>query len=412
MTAVAVVTFGLSAHALGAKLGVDLPPFTASYAPAIDAWALPGIAVLLGAVLLAPRVRAATLGPAGFGAAVVLLGLVMRLALNVVRAGPHDWYAVFGATGEGRREYLPALSAFTAGTDAFLRHFAEFARTLPTHPRAHPPGLLVTLHLLGIDSARGMAALTIGVGALTVPLTYLLGRNVLDDGRARTAALFCAFAPASLLYGATSADALYAALATAAAVALVARPRTARAAGAILLLIASFFSYALVAVGAWASLVTLRRSGPAAAVRLAAACAVALLAGYAALHASTGFDVLDALREAGRAYHGGIASVRPYEFWVLGSPTAFLVVLGPPLTWLVLRRLAEGDTTALALVLVVAASALLGFTKAENERIWLFLVPLASIAAASGERVRHLRWLLGGLVVQALAVELLLDTTW
>jgi len=85
---------------------------------------------------------------------------------------------------------------------------------------------------------------------------------------------------------------------------------------------------------------------------------------------------------------------------------------GLPLTWLLLRRLAEGDTTALALALVVAASALLGFTKAENERIWLFLVPLACIAAASGERVRHLRWLLGGLVVQALAVELLLDTTW
>jgi len=122
--------------------------------------------------------------------------------------------------------------------------------------------------------------------------------------------------------------------------------------------------------------------------------------------------VLDALREAGRAYHGGIARVRPYEFWVLGSPTVFLVVLGLPLAWLALRNLAAGHATALALALVVATSALLGFTKAENERIWLFLVPLACVAAASGERVRHLRWLLGGLAVQALAVELLLDTTW
>jgi hypothetical protein len=174
----------------------------------------------------------------------------------------------------------------------------------------------------------------------------------------------------------------------------------------------TFFSYALVAIGAWASVVNLRRLGPAAAVRLAAACALALVGGYAALHAVTGFDVLDALREAGRAYHGGVARVRPYEFWVLGSPTAFLVALGLPLAWLGLRRLAEGDTTAVALALVVAASALLGFTKAENERIWLFLVPLACVAAASEDRVRHLRWLLGALVAQALAVELLLDTTW
>lgn len=409
---VAVVAFGLGAQALGHELGVRLAPFTATFAPAIDTWAVPGLAVLLVAALIAPRIRDAAVGPAGFAAASLGLGLLLRLAVNVVRAGPRDWYAVFGATGEGRREYLPALSAFADGTGAFLRHFADIARTLPTHPRAHPPGMLVTLHVLGIDSAGAMAALTIGVGALAVPLTYVLGREVLDDPRARTAALFCAFAPASLLYGATSADALYAALATAAAVALLARRRATRLAGALVLLLASFFSYALVAVGAWASVVTLRRSGPAAALRLGAVCAVALIAGYAALHALTGFDVLDALREAGRAYHGGIARVRPYEFWVLGSPTVFLVVLGLPLAWLALRNLAAGHATALALALVVATSALLGFTKAENERIWLFLVPLACVAAASGERVRHLRWLLGGLAVQALAVELLLDTTW
>lgn len=407
-----MVAFGLGAQALGEKLGVPLPPFTANFAPTIDAWALPATAVVVvGAVLIAPRVRGADTA-AGFAAATLVLGLVMRLAVNVVRGGPGDWYHVFGATGEGRREYLPALAAFANGTDAFLRRFADLAPMLPTHPRAHPPGMLLALHFLGIDSAGAMATLTIGVGALAVPLTYALGRQVLDEGRARTAALFCAFAPASLLYGATSADALYTALATAAAVALVARRRAAHIGGAVLLLVASFFSYALVAVAAWASIVTLRRSGLAAALGLAGACAVALIAGYGALHAVTGFDVLDALRAAGRAYHGGIAGVRPYEFWVLGSPTAFLVALGLPLAWLALRRLADGDTTALALALIVAAAALLGFTKAENERIWLFLVPLACVAAASGERVRRLRWLLGALAAQALAVELLLNTTW
>jgi len=61
---------------------------------------------------------------------------------------------------------------------------------------------------------------------------------------------------------------------------------------------------------------------------------------------------------------------------------AFLVVLGLPIAWYALRALARGESVAIALFAVLAISALLGFTKAETERIYLFLVPLACIAAA------------------------------
>jgi hypothetical protein len=71
-----------------------------------------------------------------------------------------------------------------------------------------------------------------------------------------------------------------------------------------------------------------------------------------------------------------------------------------------------GDSAAVGLVAVVAAAAVLGFTKAETERIWLFLVPFACIAAARVLTPRRLPLILGALAAQALAVELLLFTAW
>jgi hypothetical protein len=54
----------------------------------------------------------------------------------------------------------------------------------------------------------------------------------------------------------------------------------------------------------------------------------------------------------------------------------------------------------------------LGFTKGETERIWQFLVPLACVAAAAQLRPRSRNAVLVALAIQALAIELLLDTRW
>jgi hypothetical protein len=61
---------------------------------------------------------------------------------------------------------------------------------------------------------------------------------------------------------------------------------------------------------------------------------------------------------------------------------------------------------------VIATAALLGFTKAETERIYLFLVPLACVAAAVALHERRLPLVLGALAAQALLTELLLYTVW
>ncbi len=407
------VAFGIVAEASGHSLGSAQPPLL--YRPDWQASILAPVAValLVAGVAVAPRLRSPKLSPRAFAAAALALGLAMRLAVGAARDGTGGWFAVYDVPNkESSNEYLPALPAFDFGTRFFLDTFAEIGTALPVHAIGHPPGLLVTLHALGIDTAEGMAALTIGIGAVSIPLVYALGRRLLDETQARIATLLYVFAPSALLHGVTSADALFATLAVLAAAALLARQRILAALGPPAFALASFFSYANLAVGALAVIVTLHRDGLRRALALGAACAVALLAFYGLLHLFTGFDPIGALRSTEIVYREGVASNRPYAFWVLGSPVAFLLAAGVPLAWLALRALGAGEAVAVALFSVVAFSAVLGFTKAETERIYLFLVPFLCLAAATTLPRRYLTPVLGLLAAQAIATELLFETVW
>ena len=236
--------------------------------------------------------------------------LVLRLALAAGGggrggAGIAAWWKVFdpARSYEAPNEYLPALGALHWGPRFFLDRFAETVPALPVHAAGHPPGMLLTLYALGISSPGGMAALCIGVGALSVPLAYPVGRQLLDERRARVATLLLAFAPGALIFGATSADAVYLTLGL-----LAAWPLTARAwrpLGAAVLAVVSLFSWSLLAVGAWAAIVAWRREGIRAALSLSALCAGALLAFYAALYGISGYDPIgDAARDRGGLSRG------------------------------------------------------------------------------------------------------------
>ena len=388
-----------------ATIAVNVP-FIGYWRPEADPLLVVTIACFVGAVVVAPRLL--RLPAWGFAAAALVMTLVLRLVLAAGGGGTAQWTAMFDPTGfEGPNEYLPALGALDFGAGFFVDRFAELVPSLPVHAAGHPPGLLLVLHALGIDSPGGMAALCIGVGALSAPLTYPVGRQLLDEQPARIAALLMAVAPGALLFGATSADAVYLTLGLLAAWPLAAGRRVA---GAVALAVASFFAWSLLAVGAWAAIVRWRRDGVTAAISLGVACAVVLVAFYAVLYAATGYDPIGTLRSTEEVYRAGIASTRPYLYWLFGSPVAFLVVLGIPISWLALRALARGDDLALAIFAVIAVSAIGGFTKAETERIWLFLAPFVCLAAAS-ERV-PLRPLLAALAAQAVLYELAFETVW
>ena len=411
--AAATVAYGLIATAGGTELGTPLPPFLARWDPRVGPLAAAAAALLAAGAAMAPRLQRPSVSAPRFAAATLVLALALRLALAAARDGVTGWYAVYDVPNfEAASEYLPALPAFELGLRFFLDTFAEIGTSLPVNAVGHPPGLLVVLHVLGIESAEAMAALTILGGALSVPLAYLLARRLLDETRARNATLLYLFAPSAMLYGATSADALYATLALLAALVLVHRTRFARALGAAAFALVSFFSYANLAVGAWAAIVVARRDGTATAVRLAALCAAALVALYGALHLATGYDPVGALASAESVYREGVASGRPYAFWLPGAPVAFLVALGLPTAWYSLRSAGAGNAPAVALLAVLAVAAVLGFTKAETERIYLFIVPLVCVAAAASLPTRRLRPVLAVLAAQALAAELLLETIW
>ena len=405
--AVATVAIGL---ALGRdRLGVATPPFVADWAPRLHPVAAVSFVGIAAGCAAAPRLLA--LRPLAFVAALWAVALGLGLALNAARLGTVGWSAVFDLRrgGEAVNEYLPGLPAIGYGVRFYLDRFAELVPSQPVNVAGHPPGPLLLVHALGIDSAAGLAALCIGAGSLTAPLTYALARALQPERTARIAALLVAFSPAVLLDGVTSFDYVFAALGTGAAALLVRRRAVV---GGAALAVASLLSWALLGVAAWATLVVALRCGARAALIVAAGCGVAMIGLAAVMAAVWGYDPIATLRATGAVYDHSIASMRPYPYWVFGSVVAWGVMLGPPIAAPALRGLVRRDAAAVALAAVLAVAALAGFTKAETERIWLFLVPLACTAAAPSLADRRLRSVLALLAAQALVVQALFATVW
>jgi methylthioxylose transferase len=411
LVAALVVATGVTVHATTGRLGTATPPFVMAWAPRLDPLAVVGVALALAAFGAAARLLGSQVQARAFAAMAYGCGLAAALGVNLVRHGLAGWDAAFDLhrSFEAPNEYLPGLPALSYGTRVFLDRFAEIVPSQPVNVAGHPPGLLLLMHWLAISTPFGLAALVILAGGCTIPLGYLLARPLLGDRRARLATLVIAFTPSVLLFGVTSADWLYAAAGTGAA-ALLVRPRL-RALGGIALALASLLSWALLAVAAWATFVAWRREGAKRAIALAAVCAAAVIGVNLVLAAGYGYDPIGALRATHAVYLHSIATRRPYAFWVLGSPVAWTVMLGLPAAWLALAGAGRREPLAGALFAIVAIAAVLGFTKAEVERIWLFLVPAAALACAA-QGPRRPRLLLGALLAQALVVEALFATVW
>lgn len=392
------------------RLGEPSAPFLMRWGPHVGPLAPLSLVVIAVAVALALTPRIAS--PPGLYA----LALTLGVSVSVARTGFHGLWAIFdtGPHGsyEAHNEYLPGLPALAHGVERYVRHFPSLLPSLPVHVTGNPPGPLLVLHLLGISSPEALAALCIGLGALTAPLAYDLGRVLGDERRARAAGLLTAFSPATLVFGVTSVDYAFAALGMATACLLVRPSRRARLAGAVLAAIGSFFSWLLLAIPAWAVLTVAFRDGPRAAVKLAVLCGGAILGLTAALHLGLGYDPIATLEATGAVYRAGIAASRPYAYWVFGSPVAWALMLGPAIAWLALRATARRDPAASALAITLLAASVLPFTKGETERIWLPFVPLACASAAVVMPRRALRPMLVALIAQALAVQLLFDTVW
>ena len=366
---------------------------------------------LTGAVLLAA-------GAISFGPALaarlrwwaLLVASWVGVAAWAVALAAGDGLGALRAPLQARYEYLAAVDR-VGSAGAFLSSFTDTLATYPTHVKGHPPGfllLLTGLDELGLGGAWIAAALVIGVGALMAPAALVAVRALADERAARAAAPFLVFTPAAV-WVATSADAFFAGVA-ACGIALVALAACAPArrrrgmlafTAGVVLGGALHLSYGIAPLGLVVLAVLVHRR----AVVVALVATVGVLAVTAAFVAA-GFWWLDGLNATKELYHAGIATRRPYAYFLVINLAAFFVALGPA-ALAGLSRLRDRRVWVLAgaTIATVTAAELSGLSRGETERIWLPFVPWILVATAALGASR--RWLalqvMLGLTVQATA---------
>jgi hypothetical protein len=414
---------GLGLFALAALTGALLllagHPVRASSAPLFAHWLPhlgPGtpLAVLVAAATwwygptLATRLRWPALHALSYATAVAW---IFSLALI------DGWQRGIAGRLATPPEYLhevPGVTDVRAMLRGFTARILDFQPdSWTTHVSGHPPGALlvfVGLDRLGLHGGAWAGLLCILGGALvavTVPRTVrLLG----GDEMARASVPFLVLFPGAVWIG-VSADGLFAGVTSAGIMLLAGRGWLRPLAGGVLLGLGCYLSYGLLLMAAPAlAVVLLRRSWT---VLLTGLLGVAAVAGtFTAL----GFDWLTGYHLVQQRYYQGIASQRPYLYWVWAD-LAILVVSAGPAAVAALRRTVERAQPLavrwlpLAALAAILAADLSGFSKAEVERIWLpfgvWLLAGAGLLPATDRR----RWLLAQAAV-ALTVNHLLLTTW
>ncbi|MDI5975285.1 hypothetical protein QDK53_03690 [Amycolatopsis magusensis] len=410
--------------ALGTALGIHFnrpgsgvvifafaPPLYGDWLPRVGPGSLFAVVLTAAVVMwgpsLAERLSWRPLLALGYG---VTVCWTMALALvDGFRTG-------FAGRLESDHEYLHEVPGIT-DIPVMLREFSSRILDFQpdswtTHVSGHPPGatlVFVWLDRVGLGGGAWAATVCVLVGclfAVAVPVTVrALGR----PEAARAMLPFVALFPGVIWLG-VSADGLFAGV-TATGIALLAlsrrRPPLALLAG-VVLGFGIFLSYGLVLIGLIALAVV--RSWRALGLALVGALAVVVV------FALAGFWWLDGYHLVVERYYQGIASERPYGYWVWANLACLAIAIGPALVAGVRRTIAGrwSDPVVLlglAALLVVAFADLSGLSKAETERIWLpfavWLLPAAALLPAPGRR--------GWLVAQAataLVVNHLVFTYW
>jgi len=336
------------------------------------------------------------------------------------------------ATGS---EYLSEVPGIT-DIPAMLRTFTErILATAPdpwaTHVSGHPPGatlVFIWLDRLGLPGPAAAGVFCVLAGAVTaiaVPVTVAaLGRADL----ARAALPFVALLPGAVWMG-VSADAMFAGVVSAGVAALAVgttRLTAGRstggalcAAGGLLLGFGIFLSYGLLLMAPIAlAVVLVSRCWRALLYAVPAALAVA------GVFALAGFWWVDGYHLVVERYYSGIASARPYWYWVWANLGCLALAVGPAAAAGLRRAVPrfldglpgrEHPTPVVALVrgaaLAVLTADLTGLSKAETERIWLPFAVWLVLAAALLPRTSR-RWWLVAQAGTALAVNHVLLTNW
>ncbi|GAB3566073.1 hypothetical protein GCM10027445_12280 [Amycolatopsis endophytica] len=362
------------------------------------------------------------------------LGYLTAVAWTFALAMVDGWQRGLADRLTNPNEYLrevPGITDIPAMVRGFSSRILDFQPdSWTTHVSGHPPGatlVFVWLDRIGLSGGGWAAVVCVLVGclaAVAVPLT-LSALHQCDAARATVP--FAVLFPGAVWVGA-SADGLFAGL-TAVGVAVLAYAthgfRTGRwfavpysLLGGALLGFGIFLSYGLVLLGVVGIAVIVAGRGLTRVLPLAIAGALVPVVAFAL----GGFWWLDGYHLVVERYYQGIATERPYAYWVWANLACLALSAGPAVIAGVRRSmtdtfLAKGRIRAEPALLLVGAAVvailmadLSGLSKAETERIWLpftvWLVPAVSLLPG-GRR----GWLAAQAVL-ALAVNHLVLTYW
>ena len=388
--------------------------------------ALLAAAGLVGLALVSGPPRALRL--AGSMAAV----LALTLAVAALAGGPAAWAAPLAFIGE----YPDAVDQ-VGPIPTFLGEFPARLSSLPDYAAVHPPGATLFYVLVdrvwpGLDAA---ALATVVAGCLGLLVVAGLARDELGEEGERVAVVCWALAPVTVLYVATSADAMWAPVLAGSALAadrgLRRRSWWWTVAGGVLLWLASMLTFAaalvlpFLAVRALATWTAGVRESPGDrawrwVLRWAGTTSAVVLGLAAALWSATGYDVVAAVPAVQRFWSTAPGTQqRIWWVWAFADLVAFAAILGFPLAAALVVRLRDAarerawafEAATLASLLTAAAW---GHTRGEVERMWQFLVPFAVVVATR----QLLRWrvslplVAGLLLAQAVAIEALFYTRW
>jgi hypothetical protein len=361
-------------------------------------------------------------------------GYLAALCWTFALAMVDGWNRGFAGRLTTDHEYLHEVPGIT-DIPLMLRQFSS--RILDfrpdswtTHVSGHPPGatlVFVWLDRIGLGGGGWAATACVAVGCLitvAVPATLsLLGR----PDAARAILPFAVLTPGVIWIGA-SADGLFAGVtATAIALLALAANTTGRwyalplaLSSGLLLGFGAFLSYGLVLLAVVALVVgVLGRQWQVVAFAALGALAVA------GAFKLAGFWWLDGYHLVVRRYYQGIASARPYSYWVWADVATLAISVGPAVIAGVRRTVSESFLVrpkrrlqsdpvlliGIAALLTIAIADLSGLSKAEVERIWLpfavWLLPATSLLPSSGRR-----WWLATQAATALLVNHLVLTIW
>lgn len=406
------IVWGEHVVEIGHRLRIHAPPLSGDYRDRSGTVLLLPITIAVLVVAYGPmlsrRLRWNT-----------LLGLAMVIAIGwAIALGLNDGWA--GLTSPLLRGQYLRTVPIVGNPLTFVRGFTDHLAQYNIHTQGHPPGMVLILWALaqvGLSGVGSNLALVLIGGAASIAAALVALREVAGEAAARCAAPFLVLAPAAIWW--SSGDAFFAGVAAwAVTLVVLATGRPEREGdrlaicGGLLFGIAAMLSYGLVLLAVLPIVVAAARRRRRPLLVAAAAAAIVLLTFLAA-----GFSWFAGLEATRTQYFAGVASRRPYSYFVLGNLAAFALAVGPAaaigLAWLRDRRvwLLVGG-----ILLVIAIADLSGMSKAEVERIWLPFVPwlLLATAAFVGSRARsgRVQALLVGQAAVAVVIQAAVRSPW